>query len=159
MLREIGRGTTGVVYLGQDPLQQRPVALKVAREPEERDESARALFRSLFFNEMRTATILSHPNIVKVLDAGVDGTNHYIAMEYIDGSATLEQWCRQDNLLLVERAAEVVLKCALALDHAHRQGVIHRDVKPANILLAPNGDVKLGDFSVALLTDPRVEET
>ncbi len=90
---------------------------------------------------MRTATILSHPNIIEVLDAGVDGTNHYIAMEYIDGSATLEQWCRPDNLLSVERAAEVVLKCALALDHAHRQGVIHRDVKPANILLAPNGDV------------------
>ena len=114
MLREIGRGTTGVVYLGQDPLQRRPVALKVAHTPEVRDESARALLRSLFFNEMRTATILSHPNIVEVLDAGVDGTNHYIAMEYIDGSATLEQWCRPDNLLSVERAAEVVNVAAVA---------------------------------------------
>jgi eukaryotic-like serine/threonine-protein kinase len=159
VLKEIGRGTMGVVYLGEDPLQQRSVALKVAHQPDGRDASAQQIFRSLFLNEMRVATILSHPNIVEVLDAGIDGAHYYIAMEHLDGSTTLEQWCHADNLLPLERVAEVVFKCAQALDYAHRHGVIHRDVKPANILLAANGDVKLADFSVALLTDPGIDET
>ena len=81
--REIGRGTTGVVYLGHDPLVKRTVALKVAHERGYRDATTRQMFRTLFFNEMRAASILCHPNIVEVLGFGVEGDIYDIAMEYV----------------------------------------------------------------------------
>jgi eukaryotic-like serine/threonine-protein kinase len=159
VLDAVGQGSMGNVYRGYDPFHDRPVALKVAHPPSYRDARSRSTYRALFFNEMRAAGLLSHPNIVEVFDAGNDGEHFYIAMEYVEGGQTLEDWCRGGNLAPLERVAEVVLKCAQALDHAHRKGVIHRDVKPSNILLTPDGDIKLADFSVALLTDSRIDDT
>lgn len=159
LLEPIGSGAMGTVYRGHDPLHDRTIAVKIAHEPSHWDESRRALYASLFFNEMRAASILSHPNIVEVFDAGSDAERYYIAMEHIDGGLTLEHWCQGKALLPVERAVELVLKCAQALDYAHSQGVIHRDIKPGNVLIAPTGEAKLADFSVALLTDPSITET
>lgn len=159
VIKPIGRGTMGTVYLGHDPFHDRPVALKVAHEPGYRDAQSRHTYRKLFFNEMRAAGILTHPNIIEVYDAGNEGDCYYIAMEYVEGGRTLDEWCRGGNLLDLERVAEVVLKCAQALDYAHRNGVIHRDVKPSNVLVTADGEVKLADFSVALLTDSGVDDT
>lgn len=157
--RELGRGSMGVVYLGYDPLVERAVALKVAHEPGYRDSTTRQMFRTLFFNEMRAASILCHPNIVEVLDVGVEGDAYFIAMEYVEGGLTLENWCHADRLLPIDEALVLVARCARALDYAHQRGVIHRDVKPGNILYSADGEVKLADFSVALLTDPSIDET
>ena len=159
LMEPIGSGAMGTVYRAHDPLHDRTVAVKVAHSPSHQDESVRSLYASLFFNEMRAASILSHPNIVEVVDAGSDDERYYIAMEYIDGGVTLDHWCRGKSLMPLERAVETILKCAQALDYAHRQGVIHRDIKPGNVLITPTGEAKLADFSVALLTDPGIKET
>lgn len=159
LVKPIGQGAMGIVYLAHDPFHDRLVALKVAHLPGHRAPRERHTYRALFFNEMRAAGILSHPNIVEVFDAGSDSERYYIAMEYIEGGRTLETWCRGGSLLPLERVAEVVLKCAQALDFAHRKGVIHRDVKPANVMVTHDGEVKLADFSVALLTDSHIDDT
>jgi serine/threonine protein kinase len=159
VVREIGRGAMGTVYLGHDPFQDQDVALKVARREHISSMGGDDLFEALFYNETRTAGLLSHPSIVQVFDAGTDGDHFYIAMEYVPDAHTLDAYCHRGRLLQLERVAEVVFKCAEALDHAHRKGVIHRDVKPSNILLAPGGAVKVVDFSVALLVDPQAVET
>ena len=157
--KEIGRGAMGVVYLGYDPFLDRDVALKLARHADFRDAEQQRLYRNLFFNEMRTAGMLRHPNIIEVFDAGNEDDQYYIAMEYVSGATTLEEHCQVDHLLPVQRAAEMVFKCAQALDYAHRNGVIHRDIKPSNVMLGEDGQIKVADFSVALLTDPLIRET
>ncbi|MBT6277664.1 MAG: protein kinase [Chromatiales bacterium] len=159
VLEPIGHGTMGTVYLGHDPFHDRPVALKIAHQPPYRNRATTDLYKTLFINEMRAAGMLPPPNIIEVLDAGTDGDRYYIAMEYIDGGRTLDHWCAGGRLLPLERVAEVVLKCAQALDYAHRKGVIHRDVKPSNVLVSRSGEIKLADFSVALLTDSKIDET
>ena len=108
----------GRVYLGYDPFRDRSVALKIARRdllPENRGDE-------LFFNEMRTAGLLNHPNIVQIYDAGTEGNDYYIAMEYVAGSHTLERHCQRDGLLPLETAAEIVFKCAEALGLCASQG-------------------------------------
>ena len=107
VLEPIGRGAMGAVYLGHDSFLDRAVALKVSHEPTYRDAHTTELYKTLFFNEMRAAGMLSHPNIVEVFDAGVDGDRYYIAMEFVEGGLTLEHWCRGGNLLPLERVAEV----------------------------------------------------
>lgn len=159
VFQEIGRGAMGAVYRGHDPFLDRPVAIKVAHGVRVRDDSHGELYRGLFFNEMRTASLLHHPGIVEIYDAGVDGEHYYIAMEHVDGGRSLEHFCRREQLMPIERAAETIARCAEALDYAHRKGVIHRDIKPSNILVSSSGDVKLVDFSVALLTDPAIVDT
>jgi serine/threonine protein kinase len=113
----------------------------------------------MFFNEAHTAGRLTHPNIVGIFDAGVDREICYIVMEYIEGGATLKPYCRSENLLPIEKVVEISFKCAKALDYAHKQGVIHRDIKPTNILVTADIDVKIGDFSIAHLTKMDSTET
>lgn len=157
--KEIGRGTMGTVYRAFDPFLDQPIALKVSRWDESLPERDQKLYESLFFNETHAASLLNHPGIVQVFDAGVEGESFYIAMEYVAGARTLEQFCRPENLLPMDKVADIIFKCAEALDYAHRKGVIHRDIKPGNILLSEGGDVKIADFSVALLVDPRIVDT
>ena len=147
LLAPIGRGAMGVVYLGHDPFAERPVAIKVGGIPTSA-EAARLSHR-IFFNEARLAGLLKHPNILSVYDAGEEDGRPYIVMEYVEGSRTLKDHCQADSLLPLRRVVEIAFKCARALDYAHRAGVIHRDIKSSNILLTPNGDVKIADFGIA----------
>lgn len=156
---QISRGSMGIVYLGYDPYIDRQVAIKVALSESLNDPESGERYRKLFFNEAHTAGMLAHPNIIGIYDAGVDGDNYYIVMEYIDGGQTLKNYCRADNLLPLEKVIEIVFKCAKALDYAHRQGIVHRDIKPSNILVTPEQDIKIGDFSIAHINQPDSTET
>ena len=146
---QVGRGSMGVVYQAYDPFEDRKVAVKVALLDSLRDKESGARYRKMFFNEAHTAGALRHPNILEILDAGADGEDCYIVMELVEDGATLKKYCRPDNLLEIRQVVEIVFKCAKALDYAHRQGVIHRDIKPTNILVTPDMDIKIGDFSIA----------
>jgi len=157
--REVGRGSMGVVYLGHDPFVSRNVAIKVANAESLQDPNYGTTYRKLFFNEAHTAGMLAHPNVLSVFDAGVDGDLCYIIMEFVAGGKTLKDYCRADSLLPVEKVVEIIFKCAKALDYAHRKGVIHRDIKPTNILVTPDMDVKIADFSIAYITRPDMSVT
>lgn len=146
---QIGRGSMGIVFQAYDPFEDRKVAVKVALADSLRDRDSGARYRKMFFNEAHTAGLLRHPNILQILDAGADGEDCYIVMELVEKGETLKTYCRPDNLLPVRQVVEIIFKCAKALDYAHRQGVVHRDIKPTNILVTPDMDVKIGDFSIA----------
>jgi len=152
VLEEISRGSMGTVYLGHDPYIDRSVAIKVAHAEQLKDADSGAQYRKMFFNEAHTAGLLTHPNIIGIYDAGVDGEICYIVMEYVEGGNTLKPYCKAENLLPVQKVVEIIFKCAKALDFAHRQGVIHRDIKPTNILVTRELDIKIGDFSIAYIT-------
>ncbi|MDX1513558.1 MAG: serine/threonine-protein kinase, partial [Gammaproteobacteria bacterium] len=147
-----GRGNMGVVYLGYDPFADRQVAIKVSAAPDPLDGTSSRLARKLFFNEAHMAGVLEHPNILRILDAGEEGGEPYIVMEFVEGGNTLQPFCDPENLLPVPEVADIVARCAKALDYAHCRGVIHRDIKPTNIMRTPEGDVKIGDFGVAQRT-------
>lgn len=159
VIKEINRGSMGTVYLGHDPYLDRQVAIKVAHAEQLNDEELGDRYRKMFFNEAHTAGRLTHPNIIGIYDAGVDGETCYIVMEYVEGGHTLKPFCRPEKLLPIEKVVEIAFKCAKALDYAHRQGVIHRDIKPTNILVTADMDVKIGDFSIAHLTKLDSTET
>jgi serine/threonine protein kinase len=143
-----GSGNMAIVYTGYDPEGDRDVAIKVC-ELKGVDDRLMVRQRKLFFNEVRTAQLLDHPNIVRVLDSGEQGRQLYLVMEHVGGSQSLSDYCAPDNLLPVEQVAQIAYTVARALDYAHRRGVIHRDIKPSNILLTPAGLLKIADFGVA----------
>ncbi len=145
----VGRGSMGMVYQGYDPYADRQVAVKVALSESLKDKNAGARYRRMFFNEAHTAGMLKHPNIIEILDAGAEEETCYIVMEFVEGGNTLKSFCSPDSLLPFEQVVEVIFKCAKALDYAHRQGVIHRDIKPTNLLVGKDMNVKIGDFSIA----------
>ncbi len=149
----VASGSMGTVYLGYDPFINREVAIKVAHVNALSDPSSAELYRKLFFTELQTAGMLNHPNILAVFDAGIDSQHYYIVMEYVEGGRTLREYVAPANLLPVSKVTEVVFKCAKALDYAHRKGVVHRDIKPSNILVTPDLDVKIADFSVAFVQE------
>ncbi|WP_313951737.1 serine/threonine-protein kinase [Accumulibacter sp.] len=157
LVREIGRGATSTVYLGNDPFTQREVAIKVAFPAILKDPKRGRLNTQLFLNEAALIGKLSHPHIVQIYDAVVDDNYCYIVMEYVPGG-TLESVCTPDKLLPVQRIVEIIFKCTRALDFAFRAGIIHRDIKPANILLtsadAKQGDIKISDFGAAIIGAP-----
>jgi serine/threonine-protein kinase len=139
----------GEVYLARDELLDREVALKVPRGPQARSVE----FAERFRREARHVAALSHPNIVRVFDAGEasDGTP-YMAMEYVPGG-TLRDRLLEQGALPARTAASVALQISDALRAAHASGVIHRDVKPENVLVSENGDAKVADFGIARATD------
>jgi serine/threonine protein kinase len=151
--KEIGRGAAGVVYLANDPRLQRPVAVKVFALPQGMSPEQKSEFRQRFIREAQAAARLSHPGIVTVYDAGEDAERRspFIAMEYVPGRS-LRQSLDADGHLDAERAIAMAGRLAEALQVAHEAGIIHRDVKPANILLhEEDGGVKIADFGVARL--------
>lgn len=159
VLKEIGRGSMGTVYLGFDPFASRKVAIKVANPDALADERSGTRFRKLFFNEAKVAGMLKHPNIVAVYDAGIEDDLGYIVMEYVPDGGTLYAHCRPEGLLPMEDVVRLMYKCSMAIDYAHRQGVIHRDIKPRNVLIDRGGNAKIGDFSIALTTRLDADET
>ena len=157
--RPIGRGSMGTVYAAFDPFLDREVAVKVAHPEGLQDKELGDRFRKLFFNEAHAAGMLDHPNILKIHDAGVEGSHCYLVMEHVPGARTLEPYCRADALLPVRQVVNILYKTAKALHYAHSHGVIHRDVKPSNILLTEQDDIRVADFSIALITDRQFMQT
>jgi eukaryotic-like serine/threonine-protein kinase len=155
---EIARGSTGVVFSAHDPIINRPVAIKVALSNAVRERAGRERYRRLFFNEAHTAGRLQHPNILRIFDAGIDDGTCYIVMELVAGGTTLRHYARTERLP-ADTVARLLFDCARALDYAHRQGVIHRDIKPSNVLVTPDLQVKIADFSIAHLLQADLTDT
>jgi serine/threonine-protein kinase len=150
IIGEVGRGGMGVVYRGLDPIIQRPVALKVIRLQDFFDSEEREVQRERLFREARTAGILSHPGIVTIYQVGEDSGVAYIAMEFVDG-ASLSQMLAAEPRPKTKHVLAVIRQVATALDYAHTKGVVHRDIKPGNIMVQRGGMVKITDFGIAKL--------
>ena len=142
--RTLGRGGMATVYLARDGLLDRPVVLKVLAEHLAHDPA----FRDRFVREARLAARLVHPNIVQVYDVGEDERGPYIVMEYVDGETLAEELMRRGKLPPAEAVAIGVQLCS-ALEAAHAAQLVHRDIKPQNILRTHDGKVKLADFGIA----------
>lgn len=151
ILSELGRGATAVVYLGEDVFNDRKVAIKVQVKDESAGPEEARRFEKLFLNEAALVGKLSHPNIVAVYDAVVEGEQQYIVMEYVAGGC-LKKFCTETNLLPVRQAVLLIFKICRALDYAFQNGVIHRDIKAANILLSDRDDIKISDFGTAQIS-------
>src|SRR3954464_3957889 len=143
---ELGKGAMGRVYKAVDPTIGRTVALKTMRLDVHGLDTDEMLRR--FKNEARLAGVLNHGNIVTIYDAGEENGLFYIAMEYIEG-VTLHSVLNQRKTLPPEDIINISKQVCAGLDHAHHHGVIHRDVKPANIMLEPDGTAKIMDFGIA----------
>lgn len=148
VVRELGRGAMGVVYLADDPNIGRPVAIKTIRLGEVEKEEERERLRERLFREARSAGILSHPGIVTIYDVDQQDDLAYIAMEYVDGP-TLEYVLSQETAMSPEQMFSVFGQAAAALDYAHHKGIVHRDIKPANLMIAADTTTKVTDFGVA----------
>ena len=141
----IGKGGMAEVYLAWDAILNREVAIKVLKSDMSDDDIALERFN----REAGATTKLSHPNIVDVYDVGDDGDKHYIVMEYVKGY-TLKQLIKKRGAIPYKEAVWMMKQLAGALMEAHRKGIIHRDVKSQNVLIKPDGTIKLSDFGIAL---------
>jgi len=151
VLRELGRGASGKVYLASDPFSKRQVAIKVAFPEALKHSEDGAFYRSMFLNEAALAGKLNHPHIVEIYDAVVEEKSSYIVMEYVEGG-TLEKFCEPDALLPPAEVAEIIFKCVRALAFAASLGLTHRDIKPGNILHVDGTDIKIADFGASINT-------
>ena len=153
VLRRIGEGATAEVFLCHDDFQGREVAIKRVRANTHGDAMDGRYSERFFAAEAALVGRLNHPNVAQIFDAVPDPVAPYLVMEYVAGS-TLRPYCRADQLLALELIVEIGFKCAMALGYVYRQGLIHRDVKPANLLAVLNGgtitDVKISDFGSVL---------
>ena len=157
--KELGKGAMGVVYLGRDPKINRVVAIKTMALSQEFDEDELKDVKERFFREAETAGRLNHPNIVTMYDAGEEHDLAYIAMEFLKGK-DLVPFTKPNNLLPLDKAMNIVARVADALDYAHKNNVVHRDVKPANFMYEPDTDtVKVTDFGIARITDSSKTKT
>jgi eukaryotic-like serine/threonine-protein kinase len=151
VLKELGKGAMGIVYLGKDPKINREVAIKTLRFEDEFDAEDQKVMKDRFFREAESAGRLVHPNIVTIYDAGEDGDISYIAMELLSGT-DLKDFSTKEKLLPTKEVCEIISKVADALDYAHSEGVVHRDIKPANIMRLTDGRIKVADFGIARIT-------
>jgi serine/threonine protein kinase len=140
----LGQGGMARVYRGMDRVLERPVAVKVLTD----DLASDPLFVERFRREAQAAAGLNHPSVVSVYDTGSDDGVHYIVMEYVEGR-TLGQVLRSEGAFPPERALDVTASVCAALDAAHRKGIVHRDVKPGNVMFTGQGAVKVMDFGIA----------
>ena len=149
LIARLGEGATSEVFLADDGFHQRRVAIKRVREATSFDSIENHYRQRFFAAEAALVGKLQHPNVVKIFDAVDDPGQPYLVMEYVPGD-TLKRFCQADTLLPLDQIVEIGFKCAMALAYVARQGLIHRDVKPANILATLNNDlvtdIKLTDF-------------
>ncbi len=144
ILSLIGGGGMSHVYLAHDIILSRDVAIKILRYDFSNEEELHRRFQ----REALSATSLTHPNIVSVYDAGEDGDMHYIVMEYVKGK-TLKQYIQEFSPLSPAKSVHIMKQLTSAIAHAHENGIIHRDIKPQNILMDAEGNVKITDFGIA----------
>lgn len=157
--KEIGKGSMGTVYLGRDPKIGRVVAIKTMALSQEFEEDELDDVKERFFREAETAGRLSHPYIVTIYDAGEEHDLAYIAMEFLKGH-DLARYSKPDKLLKARTILSIVQRAAEALAYAHQQNVVHRDVKPSNIMYEPESDsLKITDFGIARITDSSKTKT
>ncbi len=147
LIRVLGRGAMGIVYEGRDPNLERRVAIKTVKVEDLTQETAEE-YEARFLTEARSAARLQHPNIVSVYDSDRDLDIAYLVMEYIEGE-DLKRHLDKGIRYSLEQSLKMIRDLLSALDYAHKQGIVHRDVKPANLLIEPGGRVKLTDFGVA----------
>lgn len=141
----IGGGGMANVYLGYDQILDREVAIKVLRLEYANDEE----FIARFHREAEAATSLAHPNIVNIYDVGEENHILYMVMEYVEG-LTLKEYIQQNSPIAIEEAINIMKQITSAISHAHANNLIHRDIKPQNILINPKGQVKVTDFGIAV---------
>jgi serine/threonine-protein kinase len=157
--KELGKGAMGVVYLGRDPKINRVVAIKTMALSQEFDADELVEVKERFFREAETAGRLNHPNIVTIFDAGEEHDLAYIAMEFLKGKDLVPQ-TKPAGLLPLPQVASIIARVAEALAYAHKNSVVHRDVKPANIMYEAESDqVKVTDFGIARITDSSKTKT
>ncbi len=144
LLDEIGAGGMSTIYRGEQAALDRPVAIKELRAPLAADEEMALRFE----REAKASAALSHQNIVQIFDFIRKGGNAYIVMEYVDG-VDLARVLRETGRLPLHLALPIAHQVCLALEHAHRRGLVHRDVKPSNVMISTEGRVKLMDFGIA----------
>ena len=148
ILDTIGKGGMAIVYRAIDNRTGHSVAIKVLRPEFNQDEE----FLSRFQREAEAASKVSHHNIVNLLDVGMDGDSRYLVMEYVQGK-TLKEVIRQKGKLPYTTAGQIAIRILSALQHTHRNGIIHRDIKPQNILVQSEGHIKVADFGIARMTN------
>lgn len=153
VLEELGRGATGIIYRATQLSLDREVALKVLSKQYARNEK----LRERFLREARTVGRLRHPNIVQGIDVGSDEDTYYMAMEYIDGP-TIGELVRRGGAMDERRALRILVQVAEALEYAHRNKIMHRDIKPDNIMLTTDGVAKLCDLGLARVDGDREDE-
>ena len=144
----IGVGGMSVVYKAYDNVDDRIVAVKILKDEFLQNDD----FVRRFKNESKAISLLNHPNIVKVYDVSVSETLQYIVMEYVDGMTLREYLNERGGKLTSRETVHFISQILKALDHAHRNGVVHRDIKPQNIMVLRDGSVKVTDFGIACLT-------
>ncbi|PLT34256.1 Stk1 family PASTA domain-containing Ser/Thr kinase [Bacillus sp. V5-8f] len=145
LLDMVGGGGMANVYLARDMILERDVALKILRMDFSNDEQ----FIKRFNREAQSATSLAHSNIVSIYDVGEEDDIYYIVMEYVKG-LTLKQYIQKHYPIPIEKALDIMKQITAAIAHAHQNGIIHRDIKPQNILIDEKGNVKITDFGIAM---------
>ena len=147
VVRELGRGAMGVVYLAEDDTLQRQVAVKTLLLPEEENSAERRNLEARFIQEAKAAGGLNHPGIITIHDLGREGDWLYIAMELLEGTELKDRM--QAGPMPLDEAVDIAAQVASALAAAHARGVVHRDVKPGNIMLVGERHAKIMDFGIA----------
>ncbi len=153
IISELGQGAMGLVYKARDPLIDRIVAIKTINLNQATDE--REEYEGRFYQEARAAGRLSHHNIVTIYDVGKSGDVAYIAMEFLQGRE-LRDLLNEKPMLPVDQVLDIVIQVAQGLGYAHEHGIVHRDVKPSNIMIAKDGHVKITDFGIARMASAAV---
>jgi serine/threonine protein kinase len=153
LIREIGSGATSSVYLARDPFSGRDVAIKVFLFEKDADPQTERMKHKAFVAEASLAGKLNHPHIVDIFDAVVEPDHSYLVMEYVAGT-TLEAHSSVASLLPLHKVVEISFKCIRALEYAFQHGIIHRDIKPGNILLSEKGETKVSDFGASFQQRP-----
>ncbi len=154
IIGELGQGAMGLVYKAKDPLIDRPLAIKTISLNLAMEED-KAEYEARFYQEAKAAGSLSHPNIVTIYDVGKSGDVAYIAMEFLQGRE-LRDVLNEYPLLPIDQVLDIVVQVAQGLAYAHEHGIVHRDVKPANIMVVRDGHVKITDFGIARMASASV---
>lgn len=144
----VGSGGMSRVFLADDLVTNRELAIKMLREDLAEDEAA----VRRFIHEAKAVSMLSHPNIVAIYDTSIESEEKYIVLEYAEG-ITLKEYMRQNGPLSMKETIHIAVQILSALQHAHSHGIIHRDIKPQNIIVSPDGSIKLTDFGIAKVPD------